>query len=510
MIRYGVLILAAMLTFGAQAEGRSVSGAPAIVAAPAGKVEGASAGGVDAFLGIPYARPPVGELRWRPPQPVPSWRPVRPARAFGFDCPQETVPGDPYPSNQPQSEDCLYLNVWRPTGARALPVMVWIHGGGWVSGTSAWVPTEGAGLARRGVIIVSFNYRLGRFGFFAHPALTAEAKGRPPVNYAFLDMIAALKWVKANIAAFGGDPRQVTIFGESAGGAAVNFLMASPEARGLFDKAIVESGANRDVFARLKEDRPFKIAAEKAGVAFAKSAGLLADATPAQLRALPADVVAGKLSMWDMQADRFAGPAIDGSIVVADPIDRFADGSVPVVPYLIGSNGHELSEESFARIILDALVKYTPSNALAELKRAYGDPLDPAVIDDFLFGEAARGYARIMAKRGSPTWLYRFDYVAEENRATRNAANHASEIAFVFGNLPESATAHDRAIAKAMGDYWVNFAKSGNPNGKDLVKWPAQGAGDPMLVIANAGPHEARDDNSRLDAVERAQALRPR
>lgn len=489
---------------------RTLDGAPIRVAAPAGVVEGRARDGVEAFAGIPYAQPPVGPLRWRPPAAVPRWKGARPAAAFGNDCPQVAIPGDLTPSDQPKSEDCLYLNVWRPAEAKKLPVMVWIHGGGFVSGSSASPVLDGANLARRGAVVVSFNYRLGRFGFFAHPALSTEAGGKPPVNYAFLDMIAALSWVKSNIAAFGGDPGNVTIFGESAGGSAVNFLMASPQAEGLFGKAIVESGANRSGFARTFEDRPYRVSAEKNGLAFAKAAGLPDKADVAALRALPADAVLGGLSMFDPQVDRFSGPTVDGAIVLADPIDRFTGGAVPAIPYLIGSNGGELSQEAFAPLIIKAIEKYSPPEALAILKQAWGDPLPVVMIDPYTFGEAARGYARMMAARGTPAWHYRFDYVAEADRAKRAHAVHASEIAYVFGNLPPAATAADGVVAKAMGDYWVNFARTGNPNGAGLATWPRAAVTDALLLVDGKGFAAGRDDDPRLDAIERALKLQPR
>ena len=508
MPRDATLILVTMaLMLGMPVQARTLEGRAVTIDAPAGKLEGRVADGVAAFVGIPYVQAPVGPLRWRAPQPMPRWQGVRPAASFGNDCPQVAIPGDATPSDQPKSEDCLFLNVWRPEHGAKLPVMVWIHGGGWIAGSSATPVTDGANLARRDVVVVSFNYRLGRFGFFAHPALEKDQ----PADYAFLDMIAALKWVQANIAAFGGDPGRVTVFGESAGGAAVNFLLASPLAKGLFAQAIVESGANRDSFSMLDRDRPNHISAFKAGENFAKAAGLSAGADAAALRALPAATVQGGISFADTQTDRFSGPVVGGGIVPADPIERFKAGEAPALPYLIGSNGHELSEESFAPIILDAILKYTPPDALAVLRKAYGDPLDPAVIDDTLFGEATRGYARIMARRGTPTWLYRFDYVAEVNRAKRKAANHASEIQYVFGNLPAIASDADKRIAQQMGDYWTNCAKTGNPNGEGLAAWPAAGsAGDPMLLITDTGAKAALDDDPRLDAVERAASLWPR
>ena len=520
MLQFLLAAVAALMLAPSPVDARAIDGVAITVRAPAGALQGRARDGIHAFVGIPYATPPVGPRRWRAPAPAARWGGVRPAVQFGNDCPQQRLPADATPSAQPMSEDCLVLNLWRPAAAGSpagngaprhlLPVMVWIHGGGFVMGSSASPVLDGAALARRGVVLVSFNYRLGRFGFFAHPALSAEAGGRPAVNFAFLDMIAALRWVRDNAASFGGDPGNVTIFGESSGGAAVNFLMAAPGARGLFHKAIVQSGANREPYARLATDRPGRISAERAGTAFAVAAGL-ADARADQLRALPADAVQGSLSLWDMQADRFTGPVIDGDTVLADPIDRFAAGATPAIPYMIGSNGAELSEESFAPIMMNLIRSQVTAESLADLKRAYGDPPGPALIDDYFFAEAARGYARIMAARGVSAWHYLFDHVAESERASRHGANHASEIAFLFGNLPVSAGTSDRETARMMGDYWSNFARSGDPNGPGLPSWPRQAAGDPLLLFGASGVSVvAGRDSGRLDAVERAMAARAR
>ena len=502
-------ILSMMVADGASA--REIAGAPVTVAAPAGTLEGRTLGGVDAFVGIPYAAPPVGPLRWRSPAPAPRWQGARDATRFGNDCPQLRIPGDATPSDQPMSEDCLVLNVWRPAGARGrLPVMVWIHGGAFVAGSSASPVLDGAALARRGVVLISFNYRLGRFGFFAHPALTREAGGRPDVNFAFLDMIAALRWVHDNAEALGGDPGNVTIFGESAGGAAVAFLMASPPALGLFHKAIVQSGAGRQPYARLDTDRPSRISAHMAGFGFAAGAGL-SEPDAAALRALPTETVLGGLAFYDLQPLKFTGPVIDGRTMLADPDEAFAAGRVPPSPFMIGSTGAELSEEPFAGIMMDLIRAQQNGRGMAGLQRVYGNPPDRALIDDYFFTEAARGYARMMGQRGALAWLYLFDHVAETDRGRRHGANHASELAYLFGNLPAGAGPEDREIARLMGDYWVNFARTGDPTGAGLPRWPRHGRGDPLLLFgANGVSVERNRHAARLDAVERAMTARPR
>jgi para-nitrobenzyl esterase len=502
-LRVSAALLIVMATV-PPAEARNLEGAPVRADVPAGRLEGRTSGGVDAFVGIPYVLPAVGDRRWRAPVPTPPWAGVRQAVSFGADCPQVPIPGDLTPSDQPMSEDCLFLNVWRTKGARKLPVMVWIHGGGFVAGSSASPVLDGAPLAKRGVVLVSFNYRLGRFGFFAHPALTDEAGGQPDASFAILDMIAALKWVQANAAAFGGDPTNVTIFGESSGGAAVTFLMSSPMARGLFHKAIVQSGANRERFARLDVDRPGRTSAHFAGVGFASKAGLV-QPDAAALRAIPASVVQGGLALWDLQAETFAGPIIDGHSVVADPVERFAAGEVPKVPLIVGSNSAELSEESFAPIMMDLIRAETSVKSWTGLGRTYGSPPAAALIDDYFFTEPARGYARLMTRHDIPAWRYVFGHVAERDRGKRKGAVHASDIAYVFGNLAPGARRSDREIARLMGDYWANFAKTGDPNGTGLPHWPRQGEHDPLLLVGESSGTVITDrDSARLDAVEQA------
>ena len=267
------------------------------VTVASGMLEGSVESGVSSFKGIPYAAPPVGDLPWRPPQPVTPWAGVRSATAYGSDCAQLPFPGDAAPLGTPPAEDCLVLNVWRPAErpAEKLPVMVWIYGGGFVNGGSSPAVYDGSPFARRGVVFVSFNYRLGRFGFFGHPALAKESPSGPLGNYGYMDQIAALRWVQANIAAFGGDPGNVTAFGESAGGGSVLMLLTSPRAKGLFHRAIIESGGGRD---GLFPTRFLTTAgpgghpsAESVGLEFAKADGITGDdaAALAALRALPAE-----------------------------------------------------------------------------------------------------------------------------------------------------------------------------------------------------------------------------
>ncbi len=309
-----------------------------------GLVSGVVADGVVAYKGIPYAAPPVGDLRWRAPQPAAPWTGVRVADAYGHDCMQEPFPSDAAPLGTPPAEDCLYVNVWAPEkpASPKLPVMVWIHGGGFVNGGASPAVYDGRHFAKRGVVFVSLNHRLGRFGFFAHPALSSENPKGPLGNYGYLDQIAALKWVQKNVAAFGGDPGNVTVFGESAGGGSVHTLMVSPLARGLFHKAIVESGGGRA--GGIMTPRNLK-EAEAVGVAFAKLAGVTGEdaAALAALRKLPApDLVRGlNLMTMGQQRDTYAGPMIDGQIVAEEPETAFRAGRQARVPYLVGANNRE-------------------------------------------------------------------------------------------------------------------------------------------------------------------------
>ena len=296
--------------------GTALAAAP-VVHSDDGALRGQVNGDVAAFKGIPFARPPVGALRWRPPQrPVP-WHGVRKAAAYGADCMQVPFPGDAAPLGVTPAEDCLYLNVWTPAHfkGRNLPVMVWIYGGGFVNGGSSPPEYDGSAFARDGVVLVSFNYRLGNFGFFAHPALSAEQAGGPLGNYGYMDQIAALRWVQRNVVAFGGDPRNVTVFGESAGGISVNALLTSPLAAGLFQKAVIESGAGR---AGLPA-KPLSGAADSAeatGVALARSFGIEGRdaAALAKLRAIPAKMLLGNLNMATMGSNHnyVGGPIADG------------------------------------------------------------------------------------------------------------------------------------------------------------------------------------------------------
>lgn len=486
-----------------------------------GRLNGAVQDGVVSFKGIPYAAPPVGDLRWQPPQPAERWNEVRAASEYGPDCMQLPFPGDAAPLGVKPAEDCLYANVWapEPRPAKKLPVMVWIYGGGFVNGGSSPAVYDGSQFAKRGVVLVSFNYRVGRFGFFAHPALTKETPGGPLGNYTYMDQIAALKWVQRNVAAFGGDPKNVTIFGESAGGGSVLAMMTSPLAKGLFQKAIIESGGGRT---GLMPARYVDHAApggnpsgESVGIAFAKTVGIEGQdaAALAALRKLPADKIVAGLNMATMMTPTYAGPMIDGKVIVDTPEAVYAAGRGAKVPVIAGANSKDIG---FPRArTMDELL--APFGADRDRAKAAYDPdntgkvsaLGVLMTSDQIMVEPARFVVRTIVATGQPAYEYRFSYVAESMRKQWNGAPHATEIPFVFNTVlaryGKDLTPADKAIAEAANSYWVNFAKTGNPNGNGLPVWPAYSPKSDIILDftekeAVAGPDPWKE---RLDLTER-------
>jgi para-nitrobenzyl esterase len=494
-----------LLTAGAAAA------APDQVTIRDGALKGVVSGDVVAFKGIPFAASPVGDLRWRAPQPEASWTGVRDATAFGPACLQG---GQFNMAMGASSEDCLTVNVWAPAhpATKKLPVMVWIYGGGFVGGSSGAPFYDGSNFARDGVILVSLNYRLGRLGWFAHPALTKEGKG-PLGNYGLMDQIAALKWVQANIGAFGGDPKNVTVFGESAGAISVNFLMISPQAKGLFAKAISESGFGRF-------DAPTIAVAERNGAAYARTQGVEGDdaAALAALRALPAKtLVANPGGLADADVPK---PMIDGAVIVERTDDGFARGRQARIPYMVGGNSFEAS--LFARTTAanpEVLVAKAGGDRAATLALfdPSSDPVKAAynISTESMISEPNRYLAREEAKAHVPAYLYYFSYVAPAQRAASPGAGHGSEISYVFGNLPHApitygtrlipaATEDGLALSKAMHAYWVAFARTGNPGAAGGVRWPAySAASDPLIEFGNDGVN-VREGllKPRLDLIE--------
>lgn len=486
-----------------------------------GKIHGIVADGVVAFKGIPYAAPPVGQLRWRPPQRPSKWTGVRSTVEYGADCMQLPFPSDAAPLGTPPAEDCLFLNVWRSAtvSKAALPVMVWIYGGGFVNGGSSPAVYDGSEFARGGVVFVSFNYRLGRFGFFAHPALTRESSDGLLGNYGYLDQIAALQWIQRNVQAFGGDPKNLILFGESAGGASVHALLNSPLAQGLFQKAIIESGGGRNGFGgspRLREDANGKPSAEHTGLAFAQSKGIAGDDSEAlkKLRALPAEAIVDGLNMASMRqgAGTYSGPMIDGKIVSQESQTAYLAGTQAHIPVIVGANSMEIGfggaasvNELFAQFgdkAADARAAYDPQgdSNLAALRGM--------VASDRMMMEPARFVASSLSRSGQPVWEYRFSYVATSMRSTWKGAPHASEIPYVFDTVRakygKDLTDDDEKAAQTIHRYWVQFAKTGDPNGPGLAAWPRySGTEDRLLNFTQHGPIAETDKwKQRLDLIE--------
>ncbi len=454
-------------------------------------------GGVVVFRGVPYAAPPVGDLRWRPPAPRPPREGIQAATEFGPACIQE--PGniefyrdiaevfgtDPalVPDLEPTSEDCLYLNLWTtgPVGGELVPVMVWIHGGSNVAGSGAEPPYDGANLARRGAVVVTINYRLNLFGFLAHPAFTSESEHRSSGNYGLLDQIAALRWVQRNVAAFGGDPDRVTIFGESAGATDVAYLMASPLARGLFHRAVIQSGGYAVAVDTTLVD------AEAAGEKLAEAVGVAeADDVAVALRELAAETLFHRAT--ESGVGRFNSPNVDGYVLTDAPGRIFDAGEQAAVPLLVGFNADEWT--TMGRYWPDVTV----DRLEVELRASYGElaqramELYPASTDDeaaaaadrfqtdVYFACPARFIADRMWRVSSPTFFYIFTRWAPAPGGDTLRAYHGAEVPYAFDSLefetwvPRNEV--DRELAHTMADFWVRFAATGDPNGGSIPVWP--------------------------------------
>ena len=458
---------------------------PKPVRTEAGLVQGTDDNGIAVYLGVPFAAPPTGERRWRAPEPVASWTGTRQADKFAPGCMQSPLINralglEPVPT----SEDCLYLNVWTPAKSprERLAVMVWIYGGGFTSGATSIPQYNGAKLASKGVVLVSVGYRLGQFGFLAHPELSAENYGHSG-NYGLLDQIAGLQWVKRNIAAFGGDPNRVTIFGESAGGIAVSMLAASPLAKGLFEGAISESGGTFAP-ARLAneggENVPPLAVAERSGVAFLSKLGTssIADARKKSADDILNSTVPGMGGTW---------PNFDGYVLPGDQYMLYEAGHYNDTPILVGTNADE------GALFVPAA---TAAAYQATVRTGYGDYADkilaayPAGSDaealrssrdlfrDSAFAWNTWSWARLQSKSGKgKIYVYYFSHRPQYPDAPQFknwGAAHGSEIAFVFGNFAATmpATDADKSVSDQVSSYWVNFAKTGDPNASGLPVWP--------------------------------------
>jgi len=485
-MRAGLNLACALLLSLAAFAAAPRANAEATATLPAGAITGLDEGGIQVFRGIPYAAPPVGELRWQAPRPAPAWSGPLDARRFGKACmqlPGASLEGGGDPG--PLGEDCLTLNVWTPgadSGARR-PVMVWIHGGALVFGGGAVGLYDGSALARRDVVVVTLNYRLGALGFFAHPALGDGG----PMNFGLLDQIAALRWVQDNIEALGGDPANVTILGESAGAQSVLALYASPLARGLFARGIAQSPYGIPSHTRSR--------AREAGIAVASAVGLPgADASLAQLRAVPPEAFFG---LADPATNLAPGFIIGDQALPQAILETFQENRQAALPLVIGSNSDEatvavafgldpaklVQRLRGARILLDALHPDAADDA--ELGRE--------VVRDVAFTAFARRIAYLQSKR-APTWRYYFSYVPERLRGSQPGVAHGGEIAFVLGTgdtcrcLGESWTSRDREIAALAGDYWVAFARDGVPRAEGGPAWPRDGTRSAVTLEFGQAP----------------------
>ncbi len=447
---------------------------------------------VRVFRGIPYARPPVGALRWKPPQPVAPWNGVKDCSTFGPSCPQpaqKIVPG----VRGSQSEDCLYLNVWTAAGpGERKPVMVWIHGGGFTIGSGSQATYDGLHFAEDGAVEVTINYRLGPFGFLAHPALSAESPDHVSGNYGLLDQIAALRWVQRNIAAFGGDPGNVTIFGESAGSVAVGCLLGSPLARGLFHKAIMESGIPANL-PPLRGQDVHDSSAESAGVDIARAIGIdnpgsPAEETASRLRATSADKLleSSHPRIGLFGGGRKMGPAIDGYVIPRPPLETFAAGEQNAVPVILGSNadegtlftrqipirlpiGYRLAQEKLFGEFADRVMNLFPVRTAGDVQPALGRLVTVAA-----FVAPARRAARALASHDGHVWVYHFTRVARVLKERNVGATHGAELFYVFKTIPPGVRPDeaDMSVAEAMHGAWLRFAATGDPNGGGLPAWP--------------------------------------
>lgn len=454
-----------------------------------GRLVGVREGSVDAFLGIPYAAAPVGNNRWRAPQPALAWEGVRKAQHFGASCWQSVNPQGfgpwtrEYVVQGAVSEDCLYLNVWAPRRpTRPLPVMIWIHGGGFDSGSASVPIYNGRNIASAGIVVVTINYRLGVFGFLAHPDISREANGNPPGNFGLQDMIAALKWVRTNISAFGGDPSAVTIAGQSAGAVAVHDLITSPMAKGLFHRAIAQSGLPSTIAAVPLGD------AEQAGVAHLRSLGI---STIDELRALPPDRVTDN-------AKGFA-PVVDGVLLQHSPVCATVQGSFANVPILVGITADEGSAMRTTYGAGDLTSFQTLLAAAFGASASQFSALYPAATDS----ERALASKQLLRDRGlaalyfwarhrtecgkERVYTYLFDHVEPGPQSARWLAFHSSEIPYIFRTLDASPerrfTAADQAISRRISTYWINFILRGDPNGPGLEAWPNMNATAPEIAV---------------------------
>ena len=489
---------------------------PLVAKTDKGEVRGSltTDGQIRAFKGIPFAAPPVGDLRWQPPQPASTWKGIRDATQFGVHCLQSGGAESHVFRDPGASEDCLTLNVWTPAHVKkgTLPVMVWIYGGGFRAGGSSEPRQTGEFLAHRNVVIVSMNYRLGIFGFFVHPELVAESPHHASGNYGLLDQSAALDWVQKNIANFGGDPHNVTIIGQSAGSLSVSALMASPLSQGHFEKAIGESGAEFGTF----ETKPLE-PLEQADVKFAQ--GAFGTSKLADLRKIPAEELLKKTlaHMKEIHVPISFGPDVDGWFLPEPVPQIYAEGKQAHVPLLAGWTADEQrgsvilakpqpTAESFktkAQVEFESdtaeFLKLYPAGTDAEALRSAGDLAD----DRFISYSTWRWLGAQVETGQAPVYRYRFDLGSpgDKHHLAVVGAFHSDDIDYVFGTLDSREGAkwrpEDRKLSNEMGEYWTNFARTGNPNGDSLPNWPTYNAVDNWQVMHLNATSEAKPDTQR-------------
>ena len=482
-------------------------------------------GEVRAFRGIPFAAPPIDDLRWQPPQPVLPWSQVRDGTEFAASCLQPATLLGPIEGNL--SEDCLYLNVWTPAGAEpgSLPVMVWIHGGGFAAGSGSQSATNGTALAREDVVVVGVNYRLGPFGFLAHPGLSAESEDGVSGNYGLLDQIAALQWVQDNISAFGGDPENVTIFGVSAGGLSVCCLLTSPLAEGLFHRAIIESGAAAGLMAPLRSDDPAMPTMESVGQTVAERLNITTDGAEAvaELRATDAQTLldAAAPSVGIFGDGLKFWPCVDGVVLPDAPAAGIAAGEVPDVPVLIGTTAdegiiftsrqirplrpigyHVMLAAIFGEKAVTVAARY-PVTSADETAEQLG-----RIVTHACFTAPARRAARALAEHNaSDVYVYQFSRVCQLAEDQGLGAFHGAEVPYVFGTKSRilGFTDVDIALSRTMRQAWTRFARTGDPNGVGLPDWPAYDAEEEWHMAFGdetaAGQHLEADACDLFDGI---------